>query len=89
MSEYTIVSLNSYLSIDFTTAEEEGSQFRRAAIQHLGLFIPWELFLERDTGDINNIWTSLRGGLTLRIGSIVGNIQLLRRSAEDAKRDAK
>lgn len=89
ISKYTTVSLNGYLSMDFTTIEEEGLQFYRAAVQHLGLFILWELFVERDIGDINDIWILLRGGLALRIGSIVDNIQLLQHSAEDAKRDAK
>ncbi|KAK4061234.1 hypothetical protein Purlil1_14261 [Purpureocillium lilacinum] len=53
------------------------------------LFVPWEAFLCEERGDMNNIWTRAREALSPRISCLVENVQLLRRSAEDAKRDAK
>ena len=61
----------------------------RAAVQHLALFVPWESFLSETSGDINAIWEREKQVLPRRISLIVDNIQLLRRSAEDASRDAK
>jgi hypothetical protein len=61
----------------------------RAAVQHLAMFVPWELFLSEDSGDINVIWGRLKRLLSRRLSFVADNIQLLRRSAEDAKRDAK
>ncbi len=58
-------------------------------MQHLALFVPWEAFLSEEEGDINDIWTKAHGALCPRISRLVGNVQLLRRSAEDAKRDAR
>ncbi|KAM4066924.1 PIF1-like helicase [Hirsutella rhossiliensis] len=57
------VCLDGYLSKDFDE-DDEGSCYRRAAVQHLALPGP-------------------------RISCFVDNVQLLRRSAEDAKRDAR
>ncbi|KAM4054364.1 PIF1-like helicase [Hirsutella rhossiliensis] len=62
------VCLDGYLSKDFDE-DDEGSCYRRAAVQHLALFVPWTL--------------------APRISCFVDNVQLLRRSAEDAKRDAR
>lgn len=62
---------------------------RRAAVQHLALFVPWEQFLSDESGDINAIWDRERRLLSPRLCHVVENIQLLRRSAEDARRDAK
>ncbi|KAI8396536.1 hypothetical protein FOFC_21084 [Fusarium oxysporum] len=59
-----------------------------AAVQHLALFVPWESFLSEGAGDINAIWEGQRRALPRRILFVVDNIQLLHRSAEDAKRDA-
>ncbi|KAJ4182051.1 hypothetical protein NW759_17757 [Fusarium solani] len=59
------------------------------AVQHLALFVPWESFLYRETDDINSIWARAREALPPRISCLVDNVQLLRRSAEDAKRDAR
>ncbi|KAM4067793.1 AAA domain-containing protein [Hirsutella rhossiliensis] len=67
------VCVDGYLSKEFSEEDDE-SCHRRAAVQHLALFVPWESFLGEEAGDINNIWARAR---------------LLRRSAEDAKRDAK
>lgn len=58
-------------------------------MQHLALFVPWESFLGEENGDINSIWARKRSFLVPRISCYVDNVQLLRRSAEDAKRDAK
>ncbi len=61
----------------------------RAAVQHLALFVPWECFLSVEEGDINAMWRHERETLCRRLSFVVDNIQLLRRSAEDAKRDAR
>ena len=53
------------------------------------MFVPWENFLSEVSGDINDIWERQKQILPQRLGAIAGNIQLLRRSAEDAKRDAR
>jgi hypothetical protein len=60
-----------------------------AAVQHLGLFVPWEKFLSADSGDINAIWEQHKQTLSRRMSFLVDNVQQLRRTAEDAKRDAK
>ncbi|KJZ68635.1 hypothetical protein HIM_11974 [Hirsutella minnesotensis 3608] len=92
--KHAVVCLDGYLSKDFDQDDEE-SAHRRAAVQHLALFVPWEDFLGEEGeegeegGDINEIWTAARGVLNPRISCLVDNIQLLRRSAEDARRDAK
>ncbi|KAM4064094.1 PIF1-like helicase [Hirsutella rhossiliensis] len=82
------VCLDGYLSKDFDE-DDEGSCYRRAAVQHLALFVPWESFLDEERGDINCIWGRQRAALAPRISCFVDNVQLLRRSAEDAKRDAR
>lgn len=51
--------------------------------------MPWELFSSETSGDINTIWERQRQALPRRISFLADNIQLLHRSAEDAKRDAK
>lgn len=61
----------------------------RAAVQHLALFVPWEKFTTVASGDINEIWEHWRRQLPKRLQAIAGNVQLLKRSAEDARRDAK
>jgi hypothetical protein len=53
------------------------------------MFVPWELFLSQTLGDINDICEQQKQGLSRRLSFIVDNIQLLRRSAEDASRDVK
>ena len=57
-------------------------------MQHLGLFVPWNEFLLESARDINCIWESKKKTLSPRLLNVVENIQLLRESAEDAKRDA-
>ncbi|KAM4058924.1 PIF1 protein [Hirsutella rhossiliensis] len=85
--KHATVCLDGYLSKDFTYDDE--SCYRRAAVQHLALFVPWESFLGEGTGEINSIWARARDAMVPRISCLVDNVQLLRRSAEDAKRDAK
>ncbi|KAH6869232.1 hypothetical protein B0T10DRAFT_418792, partial [Thelonectria olida] len=86
--KHAVVCLDGYLSKDFDQ-DDEGSCHRRAAVQHLALFVPWESFLGEERDDINDIWARAREALHPRISCLVDNVQLLRRSAEDAKRDAK
>ncbi|KAM4066756.1 PIF1-like helicase [Hirsutella rhossiliensis] len=86
--KHAVVCLDGHLSKDFEQDDEE-SCHRRAAVQHLALFAPWEAFLSEERGDINDIWRRERELLPPRTSCLVDNVQLLRRSAEDAKRDAK
>ncbi|KAM4062523.1 ATP-dependent DNA helicase PIF1 [Hirsutella rhossiliensis] len=86
--KHAVVCLDGYLSKDFEQDDEE-SGHRRAAVQHLALFVPWEAFLGEERGDINDIWRRAREQLPPRTLCLVDNVQLLRRSAEDARRDAK
>jgi hypothetical protein len=58
-------------------------------VQHLAIFVPWEQFFSETSGDINAIWEKYKRLLSRRLAALVENIQLLRRSAEDANRDAK
>lgn len=58
-------------------------------MQHLAIFISWEQFLSETSGDINDIWERQKRALPPRLLFVVDNIQLLRRSAEDAKHDAR
>lgn len=51
--------------------------------------MPWEKFLSERAGDINEIWRNNQAMLQPRLSFLVDNIQLLRHSALDAKRDAK
>ncbi|RKK73233.1 hypothetical protein BFJ71_g17436, partial [Fusarium oxysporum] len=86
--KHASVCLDGDLSKDFDQDDEEPC-YRRAAVQHLALFVPWESFLCRETDDINSIWARAREALPPRISCLVDNVQLLRRPAEDAKRDAR
>ncbi|KID83958.1 arrestin domain-containing protein [Metarhizium guizhouense ARSEF 977] len=83
-----VVCIDGFLSVDFNE-KIEGSRVSRAAVQHLALFVPWESFLSVATGDIDGIWRDQQKVLSGRIRFVVDNVQLLRQSAEDAKRDAK
>ncbi|KAM4061010.1 PIF1 protein [Hirsutella rhossiliensis] len=81
--------LYDYASLVRLKRNGSGSNSPRAAVQHLALFVPWESFLGEEAGDINDIWARARGSLAPRVARLADNVQLLRRSAEDAKRDAK
>ncbi|KAI8649722.1 ATP-dependent DNA helicase [Fusarium keratoplasticum] len=84
--KHAVVCLDGYLSKDFEQDDEEESCH---PVQHLALFVPWETFLGEVRDDINDIWARARAALSPRISCVVGNVQLLRRCAEDAKRDAR
>ncbi|KAM4067871.1 PIF1-like helicase [Hirsutella rhossiliensis] len=81
------VCLDGYLSKELSEADDESCH--RRCVLHLALFVPWESFLGEETGDINDIWAWARELLTPRVRRLADNVQLLRRSAEDARRDAK
>ncbi|KAF1807904.1 hypothetical protein P152DRAFT_469266 [Eremomyces bilateralis CBS 781.70] len=85
--EHAMVCFDGYLSRDLS--EESEVYYKRAAVQHLAIFVTWESFLAETTGDINAIWESRKQGLPRRMAFVADNIRLLHRSAEDAKRDAK
>ncbi|KAI8676065.1 ATP-dependent DNA helicase [Fusarium keratoplasticum] len=88
--EHAVVCLDGYLSMDFSQDDDDdGRGHERAAVQHLALFVPWECFLSESGGDIGEIWVRHKETLSRRVSSILDNIQLLRRSAEDAQRDAR
>ncbi|KAM4061035.1 hypothetical protein HRG_012950 [Hirsutella rhossiliensis] len=57
--EHAVVCLDGHLSKDFEQDDEEQCH-RRAAVQHLALFAPWETFLSEERGDINEIWRRAR-----------------------------
>jgi len=59
------------------------------SVLHLGLFVPWKSFLSETQGDITDIWSNREDTLCPRLRFHVSNISLLRKSAEDARRDAK
>ncbi|KAM4062095.1 hypothetical protein HRG_013544 [Hirsutella rhossiliensis] len=42
-------------------AHDENSCHRRAAVEHVALFVPWESFPCEEMGDINSIWAGARG----------------------------
>lgn len=58
-------------------------------MQHLAIFVPWQKFLGETAGDINSIWERRKLDLSKRMLYFADNIQLLRRSAEDVKSDAR
>lgn len=58
-------------------------------MQHLALFVPWEAFLSESRADIDGLWSRHRDSLPGRLQCVVKNAQLLRQSAEDARRDAR
>ncbi|KAJ4175598.1 hypothetical protein NW759_017653, partial [Fusarium solani] len=86
--KYAVLCINGFLDMDFDI-DSNTDKYRRAAVQHLALFVPWEKFITAASGDINEIWEHWRRQLPKRLHTIAGNIQLLKRSAEDARRDAK
>ncbi|KAF6804548.1 hypothetical protein CPLU01_16050, partial [Colletotrichum plurivorum] len=60
---------------------------QRSAVLLLALFVPWQDFLYREDGDAEAAWTDLSQHLPGRIASVVRNVQLLHKTAEDARRD--
>ncbi|GJN66052.1 hypothetical protein PLICBS_000068 [Purpureocillium lilacinum] len=53
------------------------------------MFVPWGRFLAEEELSINDTWTQARRSLNPRISCLVENVQLLRRSAEDARHEAR
>ena len=55
----------------------------------MALFVPWEDFLPKMQGDITDMWLDYEAALSPRLRFHISNISLLRKSAEDARKDAK
>jgi hypothetical protein len=51
--------------------------------------VPWQDFLGETAGDVNEIWKRLRDRLPRRVAHLVKNVELLRKSAEDARHDGR
>lgn len=76
-----------YVDSDFA-AEDDRNPFQ-AAIHHLGLFVPWHSFTEETELSPAELWERMYTVLEERLKMYATNIQHLRRSAEDARVDAK
>ncbi|KAL8299186.1 hypothetical protein RB594_008452 [Gaeumannomyces avenae] len=59
------VCFDGYLGMDLT--EDDDFYHRRAAVQHLALFVLWQAFLSETSGEINDIWDRQRACLPKRI----------------------
>ncbi|KAM4062455.1 hypothetical protein HRG_013633 [Hirsutella rhossiliensis] len=84
-----LLGLYLYDYVSLVRLKRDSNDGSCAAVQQLALFVPWELFLCEEMGDINSIWARARKALAPRISCLINNVQLLRRPAEDAERDAK
>ncbi|XP_044723703.1 PIF1 protein [Hirsutella rhossiliensis] len=86
--KHATVCLDGYLSKDFGHNDDEESCHRRAAVQHLALFVPWSPFCAKK--QVRSIASgSGREALAPRISCLVDNGQPPPRSAESGKRHAK
>ncbi|KAJ3454832.1 hypothetical protein MRS44_013432 [Fusarium solani] len=85
--EYAVPIFQGFISDDHM--DEHPVYFKRNSVLHLALFVPWENFLSETQGDITGIWSNYAATLCPRLRSHVSNISLLRKSAEDARKDAK
>ncbi|XP_044718018.1 PIF1-like helicase domain-containing protein [Hirsutella rhossiliensis] len=85
--QYAIPIFQGYISDDHE--DDHPVYIKRNSVLHLALFVPWEKFISESQGDITDIWTTHRSGLCPRLRFHVSNIGLLRKSAEDARKDAK
>ncbi|KAH6952341.1 hypothetical protein BKA56DRAFT_504744, partial [Ilyonectria sp. MPI-CAGE-AT-0026] len=85
--EYAVPIFQGFISDDHM--DEHPVYFKRNSVLHLALFVPWENFLSKTRGDITGIWSNYAAMLCPRLRSHVSNISLLRKSAEDARKDAK
>ncbi|KAM4066749.1 PIF1-like helicase [Hirsutella rhossiliensis] len=81
--QYAVPIFQGYISDDHDDDHPVNS------VLHLALFVPWENFISESQGDITDIWTRHRARLCPRLRFYVSNICLLRKSAEDARKDAK
>ncbi|XP_044714659.1 PIF1-like helicase domain-containing protein [Hirsutella rhossiliensis] len=84
---YAVPIFQGYISDDHE--DDHPVYIKRNSVLHLALFVPWENFTSESLGDITDIWTTHRAGLCPRLRFYVSNICLLRKSAEDARKDAK
>ncbi|KAM4064307.1 ATP-dependent DNA helicase PIF1 [Hirsutella rhossiliensis] len=85
--QYAVPIFQGYISDDHE--DDHPVYIKRNSVLHLALFVPWENFTSESLGDITDIWTTHRAGLCPRLRFYVSNICLLRKSAEDARKDAK
>ncbi|KJZ68102.1 hypothetical protein HIM_12507 [Hirsutella minnesotensis 3608] len=85
--QYAVPIFQGYISDDHE--DDHPVYIKRNSVLHLALFVPWEDFLPERQGDIADIWTRHREGLCPRLRFHISNISLLRKSAEDARKDAK
>ncbi|KAM4063877.1 ATP-dependent DNA helicase PIF1 [Hirsutella rhossiliensis] len=86
-SDRQLSAVEGFISDDHI--DEHPVYFKRNSVLHLALFVPWENFLSETRGDITGIWRNHAATLCPRLRSRVANISLLRKSAEDARKDAK
>ncbi|KAM5529293.1 hypothetical protein FOXYSP1_17137 [Fusarium oxysporum f. sp. phaseoli] len=84
---YAVPVFQGFISDDHM--DDHPVYFKRNSVLHLALFVPWEKFLSETHPDITGIWQSFAANLCPRLGSHVANISLLRKSAEDARKDAR
>ncbi|KAJ3568908.1 hypothetical protein NPX13_g6264 [Xylaria arbuscula] len=84
---YAVPIFQGFISDDHM--DEHPVYFKRNSVLHLALFVPWENFLSEAQGDITDIWSNWTATLCPRLRSHVSNISLLRKSTEDARKDAK
>ncbi|KAM4061599.1 PIF1-like helicase [Hirsutella rhossiliensis] len=85
--QYAVPIFQGYISDDHD--DDHPVYIKRNSVLHLALFVPWENFISESQGDITDIWTTHRARLCPRLRFYVSNICLLRKSAEDARKDAK
>ncbi|KJZ70496.1 hypothetical protein HIM_10125 [Hirsutella minnesotensis 3608] len=85
--EYAVPIFQGFISDD--NIDEHPVYFKRNSVLHLALFVPWETFLSETRGDITGIWRDYEATLCPRLRFRVANISLLRKSAEDARKDAR
>ncbi|KAM4063884.1 hypothetical protein HRG_006978 [Hirsutella rhossiliensis] len=85
--QYAVPIFQGYISDDHE--DDHPVYIKRNSVLHLALFVPWEDFISESLGDITDIWTTHRAGLCPRLRFYLSNICLLRKSAEDARKDAK
>ncbi|KAH7108600.1 hypothetical protein B0J13DRAFT_416045, partial [Dactylonectria estremocensis] len=69
--------------------DEHPVYYKRNSVLHLALFVPWEDFFPKVQGDITDMWLDYEAALSPRLRFHISNISLLRKSAEDARKDAK
>ncbi|RYP64165.1 hypothetical protein DL771_008901 [Monosporascus sp. 5C6A] len=86
-SEYAVPIFQGFISDDHM--DEHPVYFKRNSVLHLALFVPWENFLSETRPDITGIWRNYAATLCPRLRFHISNISLLRKSAEDTRKNAK